>query len=92
MYSPSPVRFLSLDFFAGSDIVHRVANETRDELMRIRGRLEGDEAWKPEMEVDMDYGWPHGFCIRHSGQVASKVVAYVTDIILDYTESEGRST
>jgi hypothetical protein len=88
MYSPSTLRFLSLDL---SDIVYRVANETRDELMRIRGRLEGDEAWKPEMEVDMEYGWPHGFCIRHSGQVASKVAAYVKDIILGDAEPEGRS-
>jgi hypothetical protein len=60
----------------------RVANETRDELMKLRGRMEGteEEAWKPQMEVDTDYGWPHGFCIRHSGQVASKVAEYVTDI------------
>jgi hypothetical protein len=57
--------------------------------MRIRGRLEGDEAWKPEMEVDMEYGWPHGFCIRHSGQVASKVSAYVKDIILGDSEPGG---
>lgn len=67
----------------GTDNRYRVADETRDELMRIRGRLErdGDEAWKPIMEVDDEYGWPHGFCIRHSGQVASKVAGYITDII-----------
>ena len=69
----------------------RVANETRDELMKIRGRMEGteEEAWKPQMEVDMNHGWPHGFCIRHSGQVASKVAEYVTDITLSDLELEG---
>ena len=69
----------------------RVANETRNELMKVRGRMEGteEEAWKPHMEVDMDYGWPHGFCIRHSRQVALKVAEYVTDIARGDLELEG---
>ncbi|KAF2680598.1 hypothetical protein K458DRAFT_311304 [Lentithecium fluviatile CBS 122367] len=80
------LRFL----FAERD--HWVADETRDELVRGRGRVvdglldgreeEGEvEEWKPLMEIDEDEGWPHGFCIRHSVPVAERVFGYVQHII-----------
>ncbi|KAF2715148.1 hypothetical protein K504DRAFT_457316 [Pleomassaria siparia CBS 279.74] len=70
------LRFL----FAETD--HWVANETRDELIRVRGSMqEDDEVWKPKMEIDFEYGWPHGFCIKHSVPVAERVCGYVEDII-----------
>jgi hypothetical protein len=60
----------------------RVADETRDELIKARG-LNGkaDEAWKPKMEVDEVEGWPHGFCIKHSIPVAERTVGYIEDIV-----------
>ncbi|KAF2730324.1 hypothetical protein EJ04DRAFT_515324 [Polyplosphaeria fusca] len=69
------LRFL----FAKSD--HWVANETRNELIRARGRgLDGEE-WKPKMEVDETGEWPHGFCIRHGVPVAERVKDYVEEIV-----------
>ncbi|KAF2205582.1 hypothetical protein GQ43DRAFT_436920 [Delitschia confertaspora ATCC 74209] len=73
---PRPVlRFL----FAKSD--HWVADETRDELMKVRARVDGVEEWKPKMEIDEKEGWPHAFCIRHSIPVAGRVKEYIDDII-----------
>ncbi|KAH7074759.1 hypothetical protein BKA63DRAFT_320600 [Paraphoma chrysanthemicola] len=82
---PRPIlRFL----FARKD--HWVADETRDALIRTRGRYSaGDveeidgvgENWKPIMEVDEREDWPHGFCIRHSVPVAEKVAGYVRGIV-----------
>lgn len=66
---------------------HWVADETRDELIRARGRLPNDserdevEEWKPVMEVDTREGFPHAFCIRHSVPVAEKVLGYISDIV-----------
>ncbi|KAJ4302800.1 hypothetical protein N0V90_001691 [Kalmusia sp. IMI 367209] len=81
---PRPIlRFL----FAKKD--HWVAEETRDELIRARGKKVEDEeerGWKPVMEVDEEEGWPHGFCIRHSIPVAETVDRYVREII---KEDEG---
>lgn len=83
---PRPIlRFL----FARKD--HWVADETRDALIRTRGRfstgneveeVEGyGENWKPAMEIDEREGWPHGFCIRHGVPVADKVAGYVQGIV-----------
>lgn len=75
--------------FAKED--HWVANETRDELIKARGRGTSDESdeveWKPCMEIDEEEGWPHGFCIKHSVPVAGRVFGYVSDII---EKDEGR--
>ena len=62
-------------------ILGRVANETRDELIRLRSNISGDETWRPKMEVDTEHGWPHGFCIRHSVPVAERVAGYIEEII-----------
>ncbi|KAL1608191.1 hypothetical protein SLS60_003130 [Paraconiothyrium brasiliense] len=72
---PPTLRFL----FAKKD--HWVADETRDDLIQARGSQEGDEAWKPIMEVDEEEGWVHGFCIRQSVPVAKRVFGYVQDIV-----------
>jgi hypothetical protein len=82
---PRPIlKFL----FAGKD--HWVADETRDALIRTRGRFSrGDvqeveglgENWKPVMEVDEREGWPHGFCIKHGVPVAERVVGYVRAMV-----------
>jgi len=86
---PRPtLRFL----FAKKD--HWVADQTRDELIRTRGRYsaggsvqevgglgEGEHGWKPVMEVDEREGWPHGFCIRHGVPVAERVAGYVWGIV-----------
>lgn len=82
---PRPVlRFL----FAKKD--HWVADETRDALIRTRGRysrwdvqeVEGmGEDWKPAMEVDETEAWPHGFCIKHGVPVAERVAGYVRGIV-----------
>lgn len=76
---PRPIlRFL----FAKKD--HWVADETRDELMKVRGRLgddPGDEVWKPKMEVDVEEGWVHGFCIKQSIPVAGRVSEWLRDIV-----------
>jgi hypothetical protein len=85
---PRPVlRFL----FAKKD--HWVADETRDQLIRTRGRfsygneieVEGEEEtgenWKPVMEVDEREGWSHGFCIKSGVPVAERVAGYVRGIV-----------
>ncbi|KAF2637702.1 hypothetical protein P280DRAFT_457286 [Massarina eburnea CBS 473.64] len=76
------LRFL----FAEQD--HWVADETRDELIRLRGRMRDGggkegvvEEWKPVMDIDEEEGWPHGFCIKHSVPVAERVVDYVKEIV-----------
>jgi hypothetical protein len=78
------MRFL----FAKKD--HWVADETRDQLIRTRGRFSygeveevGDvvDGWKPVMEVDEREGWVHGFCIRHGVPVAERVAGYVRGIV-----------
>ena len=64
---------------------HWVAQSTRNELIRTRGRTSGGrrdnagEGSKPLMEIDKN-GVPHGFCIRHSAQIANKVAEYVNEI------------
>lgn len=65
-------------FFLFGKEDHWVANETRDELIRMRA---GEEGWRPKMEIDTVEGWPHGFSIKHSVPVAEKVKGYVEAII-----------
>jgi hypothetical protein len=51
-------------FFYFGERDHWVADHTRDELIKLRGRTSTtmSEDWKPWMEIDkMDT--PHGFCI-----------------------------
>jgi|TARA_R110002003_G_scaffold2545_4_gene24458 hypothetical protein len=82
---PRPIlRFL----FGRKD--HWVADETRDALIRTRGRYSAGgveevdgmgENWKPVMEIDEREGWPHGFCIRHGVPIAEKVAGYVRGIV-----------
>lgn len=80
---PVPLRFL----FARKD--HWVADHTRDELIAARGRAEytgdgggeGEDAWKPVMEIDTLEGWEHGFCIRQSVPVAERVGRWVSGIL-----------
>ena len=67
-------------YFAKTD--HWVADHTRDELQRLRGRGDGKgEEWKPEMVVDEEDGLVHGWCIRQSGLVAGKVAKWIEDIL-----------
>lgn len=76
-------------YFAKTD--HWVADQTREELLRIRGRLEGEgEEWKPTMVVDEEDGLVHGWCIAQSGLVASKVVKWLEDILGDGEDGVGR--
>ncbi|GME53672.1 MFS transporter [Neofusicoccum parvum] len=50
-------------FFLFGQNDHWVADETRDDLIKARGRGRFDgEKWKPLMEVD-EAGIPHGFCL-----------------------------
>ena len=69
--SPSPHPRPKLRFLFGQND-HWVADETRDDLIRARAfgedhdgsggnGIKKTEHWKPRMEVDE--GWPHGFCI-----------------------------
>ncbi|OJD31567.1 mfs transporter [Diplodia corticola] len=71
-----------LFFLFGKDD-HWVADETRDELMRERGRTRAQrgeaERWRPVMEVD-ETGIPHGFCI-----VAERVARYIEEIVRQET-------
>ncbi|KAJ9663005.1 hypothetical protein H2201_005883 [Coniosporium apollinis] len=78
--SPSGLPRSKLFFlFAKQD--HWVADETRDDLIRLRARRgDGEEEWKPKMEVD-ESGLVHGFCIRHSVPVAEKVKGYIDEIV-----------
>jgi hypothetical protein len=64
-------------------ILPRVADSTRDELIKARGRNADsvDEDWKPQMDIDEEGGWPHAFCIRHSVPVAEKAKGYVEEIM-----------
>lgn len=84
---PSPVGVArpKLFFLFGKED-HWVADETRDELIKARGRARAEkrdeEKWKPVMEVD-ESGIPHGFCIdpNHSITVAEKVARYIEEIV-----------
>lgn len=49
-------------YFGQND--HWVAEETREAIMKARGRGMGEE-WKPRMVLD-EGGVPHGFCIGES--------------------------
>lgn len=89
--SPFPHPRPKLRFLFGQND-HWVADETRDDLIRTRASvrdydektgsdIEKTEQWKPIMEVDEEEGWPHGFCIKHSVPVATRVKLYVEDIV-----------
>lgn len=66
-----------LVFLFGEDD-HWVANHTRDALIKARGSSGG----RIKMVLDQDK-IPHGFCIRHSEQVAEKVSVWVSEMVGD---------
>lgn len=72
-------------FFLFAKEDHWVANETRDRLIRERGRKResraAEDAWKPLMEVDVKEGWTHSFCIYQSVPVAERVVEYIEELV-----------
>jgi len=49
-------------FFLFGEKDHWVADKTRNELIRLRGRKNSDDDWKPFMEIDKG-GVPHGFTL-----------------------------
>jgi hypothetical protein len=93
--SPTKVPRPRLFFYFGEED-HWVAEHTRDDLMRIRGRGQGDDDWKPWMEIDQSET-PHAFCIGkhdgfidpfrwltwvdHNAPIAEKVAEYVETIV-----------
>jgi len=67
-------------YFAKTD--HWIADQTRDDLLRLRGRLDREgEDWKPRMVVDQEDGLVHGWCIGQSELVAGKVRGWVEEIL-----------
>jgi len=85
--SPTKVPRPKLFFYFGEND-HWVADHTRDDLMRCRGRGESSDDWRPWMEIDK-LEIPHGFCIYHSMPVAEKVKEYVDTMVrLDIESSE----
>ena len=63
-------------YFAKTD--HWIADHTRNNLVRLRGRTDGrGEEWKPEMVVDEENGLEHGWCIRQSELVAGKAGQWI---------------
>jgi pimeloyl-ACP methyl ester carboxylesterase len=67
-------------YFAKTD--HWIADQTRDDLLRLRGKLDGEgEDWKPRMVVDKEDGLVHGWCIGQSELVAGKVRDWVEEIL-----------
>ncbi|KAE8329478.1 hypothetical protein BDV39DRAFT_191394 [Aspergillus sergii] len=63
-------------YFGRND--HWVAEQTRDEVIKLRGRTESG----PKMVV-CEEGLPHAFVLKHSDVVAKKVADMVLDIIKD---------
>ncbi|KAE8396288.1 hypothetical protein BDV23DRAFT_177830 [Aspergillus alliaceus] len=63
-------------YFGRSD--HWVAEQTRDEVVEVRGRREGG----PKMIV-CEEKLPHAFVLKHSDVVAKKVADMVLDIVRD---------
>ncbi|RHZ49249.1 bifunctional triacylglycerol lipase/ester hydrolase [Aspergillus thermomutatus] len=61
-------------YFGRND--HWVAERTRDEIVELRGRVEGG----PTMLVCED-GLPHAFCLRHNDLMAGKVADMIMDIV-----------
>ncbi|KAF7156053.1 hypothetical protein CNMCM5623_009195 [Aspergillus felis] len=64
-----------LSFYFGRND-HWVAERTRDEIIELRGRIEGG----PTMSV-CELGLPHAFCIRHNDIMAEKVADMIMDIV-----------
>jgi Lipid-droplet associated hydrolase len=63
---PSPTRVPRPKmFFYFGEKDHWVADHTRDDLMRARGRGEEGDDWKPWMEIDK-LEIPHGFVLGKS--------------------------
>jgi pimeloyl-ACP methyl ester carboxylesterase len=74
-------------YFAKTD--HWVADQTREELLRVRGRLEGKgEDWRPKMVVDDTDGLVHGWCIGQSELVAGKVGKWIAEIWGDVEDAK----
>ncbi|KAF7118707.1 hypothetical protein CNMCM5793_008246 [Aspergillus hiratsukae] len=63
-------------YFGRND--HWVAEQTRDEIVELRGRVEGG----PTMTV-CELGLPHAFCLKHNDIMAEKVAVMIVDIVSD---------
>ncbi|RLM00937.1 hypothetical protein CFD26_108869 [Aspergillus turcosus] len=63
-------------YFGRND--HWVAERTRDEIVELRGRVEGG----PKMFV-CELGLPHAFCLKHNDIMAEKVADMMMDIVSD---------
>jgi hypothetical protein len=59
--SPTNMPRTKLFFYFGEND-HWVADHTRDTLMRLRGRCDSADEWRPWMEIDK-MAIPHGFSI-----------------------------
>ncbi|KAJ5512595.1 hypothetical protein N7463_002147 [Penicillium fimorum] len=63
-------------YFGRND--HWVADQTRDEIVAVRGRKGGEVG--PTMIV-CEEGLPHAFCLKHSGVMARKVAGMIGQIV-----------
>ncbi|KAJ5360364.1 Protein of unknown function DUF2305 [Penicillium concentricum] len=63
-------------YFGRND--HWVADQTRDEIVAVRGRKGGQDG--PTMVVCED-GLPHAFCLKHSDVMARKVAEMIGQIV-----------
>ena len=64
-------------YFAERD--HWVADSTRAEIIKTRGRVDGERGaeWKPEIIIEEKDAVVHGWCIRHNEIVAKSVIGWV---------------
>ncbi|CAI7667411.1 unnamed protein product [Penicillium viridicatum] len=63
-------------YFGRND--HWVADQTRDEIVAVRGRKGGQDG--PTMVV-CEEGLPHAFCLKHSDVMARKVAGMIGQIV-----------
>ncbi|KAJ5534159.1 hypothetical protein N7527_000413 [Penicillium freii] len=63
-------------YFGRND--HWVADQTRDEIVAVRGRKGGQDG--PTMVV-CEKGLPHAFCLKHSDVMARKVAGMIGQIV-----------
>jgi len=88
--SPTGVSRPKLFFYFGKKD-HWVADRTRDDIMRARGRLYAEiDDWKPWMEIDK-LDTPHGFCIDHSVPIADKCKEFIDRILEETMGGTGRN-
>ena len=63
-------------YFADKD--RWVADSTRTEIIKTRGRVDGERGaeWKPEIIIEKKDSVMHGWCIRHNEIVAERVIGW----------------